>query len=74
VTDRHRSRLHGPVGLDIGADTPEEIALSIVAEIQAVRAGRSGESLRERHDPLHLRPAALIPETPREYASCTVPV
>jgi xanthine dehydrogenase accessory factor len=73
VTDRDRSRLHGPVGLDIGADSPGEIALSIVAEIQAVRAGRSGQSLRVRHAPLHLRAAALIPEAPREHALCTVP-
>ncbi len=36
------ARLHGPVGLDIGASTPEAIALAIVAQIQAVLAGRSG--------------------------------
>lgn len=42
--DRLRGRLYGPVGLDIGASTPEGIALAIVAEIQAVRAGRSGLS------------------------------
>jgi xanthine/CO dehydrogenase XdhC/CoxF family maturation factor len=38
------SRLYGPIGLDIGAVTPETIALAIVSEIQAVLAGRSGGS------------------------------
>jgi xanthine/CO dehydrogenase XdhC/CoxF family maturation factor len=37
-------RLRGPVGLDIGAKTPETIALAIVSEIQAVLAGRPGGS------------------------------
>jgi xanthine/CO dehydrogenase XdhC/CoxF family maturation factor len=37
-------RLHGPIGLDIGAKTPETIALAIVSEIQAVLAGRPGGS------------------------------
>ena len=41
---RLHGRLYGPIGLDIGAATPEGIALAIVAEIQAVRAGRSGLS------------------------------
>ena len=48
-----RGRLHGPVGLDVGSETPEEIALSLVAEIQAVFTGRAGGSLRERTAPLH---------------------
>lgn len=49
------SWLHGPAGLDIGADTPEEIALAIVAEIRAVLAGRAGGFARERQEPLHMR-------------------
>ena len=40
-------RLHGPVGLNLGGDGPEAIALSILAEIQAVAAGRTGDPRRE---------------------------
>lgn len=46
-------RLYGPVGLDIGAETPEEIALTVAAEIRAVLSGREGGFLRERRAPLH---------------------
>jgi len=49
----HRAKLHYPIGLDLGAETPEEIALSIVAEIQAVVNGRSASSLREKDGPIH---------------------
>ncbi len=48
-------RLHAPVGLDIGADQPGEIALSVAAEIAAVFAGRSGGFLRDRSQPIHDR-------------------
>jgi xanthine dehydrogenase accessory factor len=41
------ARLHAPVGFDIGAHTPESIALSIVTEIFAVLRGRDGLSLKE---------------------------
>ena len=50
-----RERLYAPVGLDIGADHPQEIALAIASEIQAVIAGRSGGFLRERERPIHER-------------------
>ena len=45
--------LHAPIGLDLGADTPEGIGLSIVAEIQACVAGRAGGKLRERNLPIY---------------------
>jgi xanthine dehydrogenase accessory factor len=47
------SELFAPAGLDFGAETPEEIALAIVSEIQSVFAGASGESLRDRRAPIH---------------------
>lgn len=49
---RH-SRVHAPIGLDIGAEGPDEIALAIVSEIQAFFAGRSGSSLSGRKEALH---------------------
>lgn len=53
ITPEHRGRLHAPVGLDLGADAPEQVALSILAEIQGVLAGRDGRPLRERTRPIH---------------------
>ena len=47
--------LYSPVGLDIGADNPEEIALAIAAEIQAVLQKRSGGFLKERNGSIHSR-------------------
>jgi xanthine dehydrogenase accessory factor len=45
--------LFAPAGFDLGAETPEEIALAIVSEIQSVFAEAGGESLRDRRAPIH---------------------
>jgi xanthine dehydrogenase accessory factor len=47
------SALHSPAGLDIGSESPEEIALAVVAEIQAAMMGRKGGRLRDRKEPIH---------------------
>ena len=48
--------VHAPAGLDAGCDSPEAIALSIVAEIQAETNSRPGGKLKYRREPIHLRP------------------
>jgi xanthine dehydrogenase accessory factor len=65
-TDKQLERVYAPVGLDIGADGPEEIALAVLAEIQAVLAGRSGGSLRQRAGTIHGAEGAeqAMPGTP----------
>ncbi|MGH9026603.1 MAG: XdhC family protein [Acidimicrobiia bacterium] len=55
VTDADLERLRAPIGLDIGARTPEETAVSIFAEIIAMRTGQGGRSLRETSGPIHGR-------------------
>ncbi len=47
VSEEFLSRVHGPIGLDLGARTPEEMALAIIAEIVAVRYRRAGGFLKE---------------------------
>ena len=53
VGDEGLARLMAPIGLDIGGRTPEETAVSVVAEIVAVRAGRAAPSLRDSDGPIH---------------------
>lgn len=55
IPPRIWDRLRGPAGLDVGAEEPSEIALSIVAEAVAVMRGREGGPLHLRHGPIHGR-------------------
>jgi xanthine dehydrogenase accessory factor len=47
ISDEKLARIHSPIGLEIGAETPEEIAVSILAEILMLRGGESGRSLKK---------------------------
>lgn len=49
------AKMHAPAGLDLGAETPDEIAVSIVAEILAVQRGHTGGFLKHRNKPIHER-------------------
>jgi len=53
VPEEALERVHGPAGLDLGAHTPAETALSILSEILAVRAGRAGGALRDSAQRIH---------------------
>jgi xanthine dehydrogenase accessory factor len=53
LTPHDHARLHAPVGLDLGGSTPEDVALAILAEMQAVRSARDARPLRERTKPIH---------------------
>jgi xanthine/CO dehydrogenase XdhC/CoxF family maturation factor len=58
-----RSKIFAPAGLDLGAEEPGEIALAIVAEIQATFGEAAGASLRDRKTSIHVAPefpAALV--------------
>jgi xanthine dehydrogenase accessory factor len=54
------AKLHSPIGLDLGAETPEEIALSIVAEIQSALADRSAQPLRVIAGAIHARDGVRV--------------
>jgi xanthine dehydrogenase accessory factor len=53
LADAEINRVQSPIGLDVGARTPEETAIAICAEIIALRTGRHALSLRETSGPIH---------------------
>ncbi len=53
LDEKHLAKIYNPIGLDIGGDTPDEIALSVIAEIQAVMNGKNGMSLKFKSTPIH---------------------
>ena len=55
LTSRDLERIHTPIGLDIGAESPEEIALAILGEVLAKFSGRSGGHLKYHKGPIHKR-------------------
>jgi len=60
ITESQKNIIHGPVGLDIGAETSEEIALAIVAEIKTVLSSRQGNSLKFRTAKIHAENTIII--------------
>jgi xanthine dehydrogenase accessory factor len=63
IDPARRAQIYGPVGLDIGSETPDEIALAALAEILAAARGRSAGFLRSRGGPIHT-PAQETPSAP----------
>ena len=55
ITPAMRRVLHAPIGLDLGGETPESIALAAIAEIEAEMHGRPAGALRDRESPIHTR-------------------
>jgi xanthine/CO dehydrogenase XdhC/CoxF family maturation factor len=64
LTEAQRQIMHFPAGLDLGGESPEAIALSMLAEVQATFAQRAGGSLRDRFGSIHGSDLATRPNSP----------
>lgn len=80
VTARQRHKVHAPIGLDLGGESPASIALAAIAEIEAVMHARPAGFLRERQSPIHTRtptPSPLARDTatllPDQPLRCDLP-
>jgi xanthine dehydrogenase accessory factor len=62
LSEQQLSFIHGPAGLDIAAETAEEIALSIIAEIKAILNGKEGRPLKVKQGAIHSRNETIIEE------------
>ena len=72
ISDEKLSGIFGPSGLDIGSETPEEIALSIVSEIKAVLSNREGTSLKFRPTEHNSEEPVFKKHSNAKFASCTI--
>ena len=60
LSESQLERLHSPIGLDLGGSTPQETAVSILAEVIASRTGSGGASLRSQSGPIHRSDSARL--------------
>lgn len=76
ITEEMQARLFAPIGLDLGGESPESIALAAVAEMEAVFHQRPGGFLKTRQSPIHTRtpvPIIVNAGTDAEIENCAIP-
>lgn len=72
LSEAQKEKIHGPVGLDIGAETSEQIAVAIIAEINAVLQHRNAGFLRDRKESIHQSAIVPIPSAHTSTATCSL--